>query len=263
MSGLPAGSQSSDESANPQSWPRPELPDLEQLRVELQAAVRRLAHRRELEALRHHVDEAIGAFEVQQVQHAALVARLAATERRVLLLMEQAVGLWQPPTSSDVVVGARGWRRFFLRGRTGHKAALLRASSADRNIPPAALVLFEAAEYVAAHPESKDDPLAHYLRVGEPLGYRPNRWFDPLYYLEQNADVRAAGVSALLHFADHGASEERRPSEEFDIAWYLATYPEVRVSRLNPLLHFIAVGQALGFQPGPPGAAGGSQVQRP
>lgn len=51
----------------------------------------------------------------------------------------------------------------------------------------------------------------------------PCPFFDPAFYLEQNPDVRAAGIPPLVHFLQHGLAEGRRPSVEYDTASAQAT----------------------------------------
>ena len=53
---------------------------------------------------------------------------------------------------------------------------------------------------------------------------RPNPYFDPLFYREQNEDVRRANGDPLLHYIRCGDHERRRPVPHFDPAWYRATY---------------------------------------
>jgi lipopolysaccharide biosynthesis protein len=73
--------------------------------------------------------------------------------------------------------------------------------------------------------------------------------FDLAWYLERNADVRAAGVDALVHYLRHGASEGRDPNRLFDGAWYLARNPQVHVAGMNPLVHYLRHGAAEGLDP--------------
>ena len=64
----------------------------------------------------------------------------------------------------------------------------------------------------------------HFCRYGWREGRRPNRYFDPAWYLEQHPDVRAADMNPLLHYLRHGDHEGRRPERHFDPAWYRHAY---------------------------------------
>jgi hypothetical protein len=221
---------------------------IDTLRQQFLERLQPLAHRRELDVARQQLAEATESIDRQEQRHASLVARLAATERRLLLLMEQQLGLGGPLTAPESTVPAARsrWRKLvdLLTARPPVRAPAVAAV----DVSPAVVALFDSASYIAEHPNAAVHPLTHYLTKGEALGFRPNPWFDPLYYREQNPDVTRAGVSPLVHFADYGAVEGRRPSAEFDAQWYVATYPEVRQSGLNPLLHYMAVGAALGYR---------------
>ncbi len=73
--------------------------------------------------------------------------------------------------------------------------------------------------------------------------------FDHDWYLERNADVRAAGVSPLLHYLRHGAFEGRDPNPFFDSDWYLQRNPDVRAAGANPLVHYLQKGAVEGRNP--------------
>lgn len=229
--------------------------ELAQLRDRFVDGVRPLAHRRELEQLRHRLADATDELDTQRVRQAAFEARLAATERRLLLLMEQQLGIGAPVVAAAEDSAAAPWRRMAaLRRRAGRATAA--APSPAAAVSPTVIGLFDHVAYAAEHPDAAIAPLAHYLERGEALGFRPNPWFDPLFYGERNPDVLRAGVGLLAHFADYGGLEGRSPSAEFNTEWYVATYPEVRESGLNPLLHFLLVGAALGYRPSPNGVEG-------
>lgn len=63
--------------------------------------------------------------------------------------------------------------------------------------------------------------------------------FDTAYYLENNLDVKAAGVNPLFHYITDGAREGRNPSSFFDTKDYLKQNPHLIVQKINPLLHYI------------------------
>ncbi|MGE0419100.1 MAG: glycosyltransferase [Acetobacteraceae bacterium] len=69
-------------------------------------------------------------------------------------------------------------------------------------------------------------------------------FFDPTWYLEQNPDVRDAGLDPLRHFVTHGLEERRDPNRWFDSNWYLQVYPDVAAAGMHPLLHYLQAGAA-------------------
>ncbi len=70
--------------------------------------------------------------------------------------------------------------------------------------------------------------------------------FDKSYYLQNNPDVAACGMSTVMHYVKFGGFEGRKPNTTFDSAFYLNTYPDVQRSGMNPLVHFITFGRAEG-----------------
>ena len=237
--------------------------ELQDLREQFLDRLRHLAQRREVEANRQRLVEAMELLDAQHQRQAAFDARLAAAERRTLQLMEQQLGLAGPAVRSGGSVVPTS-----LQGRFARRLGLLakkttRSAQSERAAPvtPTMVALFDTATYAADHPEAADSPLDHYLSKGEALGLRPNPWFDPLYYREKNPDVVRAGVSAFLHFCEYGGQEGRAPSAEFDTQWYWGTYPDARQSGLNPLLHFMLVGAALGYRATAHGV-GGAKADR-
>jgi hypothetical protein len=71
-------------------------------------------------------------------------------------------------------------------------------------------------------------------------------WFDVNYYLEQNPDVRLAGVDPVMHYLQWGAAERRNPSLYFNSNSYLDQHPDVFAAGVNPLVHFLERGMAEG-----------------
>lgn len=71
---------------------------------------------------------------------------------------------------------------------------------------------------------------------------RSSRFFNQEWYLEQNPDVKAAGVDPAWHFLLYGGYEGRDPSPEFSSSWYLHNYPDVRKASINPLVHYLLFG---------------------
>ncbi|TCK07249.1 glycosyltransferase [Marinobacterium mangrovicola] len=57
--------------------------------------------------------------------------------------------------------------------------------------------------------EAGVNPEEHYWSNGEREGRKPNPWFDPSFYYRLNADVRQAGISAFRHYIDSGRQEGR------------------------------------------------------
>jgi lipopolysaccharide biosynthesis protein/GT2 family glycosyltransferase len=135
---------------------------------------------------------------------------------------------------------------------------------------------FDTRWYLAQYPDvaaGGENPLVHYLRHGASEGRDTKQrtppseivaetmdiaerelvaasgLFDHNWYLEQNPDVRAAGVDPVLHYLKQGTSEGRNPSERFDTQWYLAQYPDVAAGGANPLIHYLHHGASEGRDP--------------
>lgn len=83
------------------------------------------------------------------------------------------------------------------------------------------------------------DPLLHYLRHGAAEGRDPNPLFDSDWYLDRYPDVRAAGANPLVHYLRHGAAEGRDPSPLFQSGWYLDRHPGLRGADVSPLAHYL------------------------
>ena len=94
-----------------------------------------------------------------------------------------------------------------------------------------------------AMPFSPDEKLLHGSKL-----------FDRRFYLEQNPDVKKAGLDPIKHYLAYGAADGRNPSANFDGSFYLQHYSDVALSGLNPLVHFLRFGQAEGRVALPPGA---------
>lgn len=67
----------------------------------------------------------------------------------------------------------------------------------------------------------------HWTSIGLPGGRRASIIFDPAYYLQNNADVRAlygpqGYAGALQHFLQIGLPQGRRGSLEFDVQYYMS-----------------------------------------
>ena len=75
--------------------------------------------------------------------------------------------------------------------------------------------------------------------------------FDPVWYLEQNADVAKARLDPVQHYLKYGAREGRNPNSFFNTKAYLTANADVRASPLNPFLHFVLYGFREGRDPSP------------
>ena len=75
--------------------------------------------------------------------------------------------------------------------------------------------------------------------------------FDRDHYLDENEDVRAAGVDPIVHYLLHGAMEGRNPGPDFDNDWYRSHYPDAAASKLPPLVHYLEIGKAQGLKTKP------------
>lgn len=76
-------------------------------------------------------------------------------------------------------------------------------------------------------------------------------WFDPDWYLQTYADVRAAQIDPVQHYLSVGWRENRNPGPKFDTAFYLKSNPDVRKEGANPLVHFLEHGSHEGRRPHP------------
>ena len=107
-------------------------------------------------------------------------------------------------------------------GHSDDPLVVWRNLSRSGAVPPATP---EAAETIAAtvrlspffdagfygrHLPSGMDPALHYAVIGEIEGWAPSESFDPQFYLARYPDLKAAKVSPLMHFQDHGKAEGRR-----------------------------------------------------
>lgn len=131
---------------------------------------------------------------------------------------------------------------------------------------------FDTAFYLSTNADVRSadiNPLYHYVVAGKAEGRAPKHQsgdidpaqaeaalnyarqvvephFDVEFYLEQNQDVRAAGIDPLLHYLTAGWREGRNPSWRFDTNFYLDSYEDVRRAGVNPYFHYIVAGQQEG-----------------
>lgn len=71
-------------------------------------------------------------------------------------------------------------------------------------------------------------------------------YFEPDTYLDNNPDVKAAGIDPLLHFLESGGAEGRSCGSKFDNAAYLKAYNDVAIAGVNPLVHYLRYGMPEG-----------------
>lgn len=114
--------------------------------------------------------------------------------------------------------------------------------------------LFDVQWYLEQNPDVRKaglNPLHHYLRNGDKEGRSPHPLFDARYYREQNPDVAAAGVNALCHYLSGGCREARDPNPWFYSAWYVDQNKDVAEAGLCPLLHYAVHGESENRKPHP------------
>lgn len=119
---------------------------------------------------------------------------------------------------------------------------------------------FYRTRYVDMAGASDEGGLEHFMLHGWREGRNPSANFNTQFYLEENADVRTAGINPLLHYIEIGASEGRpgqstgtpqpRVSEgdlqnvrpHFDADFYRATNDDLSGSDEDLLQHFMITG---------------------
>jgi hypothetical protein len=98
--------------------------------------------------------------------------------------------------------------------------------------------LFDASYYLLSHPElagtvNLQTAFSHYLSNGSAAGYKPNTWFDPVFYANRWSDLRGANLDAATlfqHYNLYGVWEGRSASsvyDQYDGARYLRDNPDV------------------------------------
>jgi hypothetical protein len=94
---------------------------------------------------------------------------------------------------------------------------------------------FRHADYAWLHLRSRylaPFALLHYMLAGEAKGFRPTPFFDPDFFARHNGDVEGCSFAAFLR-RPLGAPA----CEEFDEGFYLAENPDVAASGLSPWAH--------------------------
>lgn len=80
--------------------------------------------------------------------------------------------------------------------------------------------LFDSRWYRVAYLGSASvDPLDHFLRSKPADAFSPSPFFESRWYLENNADVREAGIDPYRHYIECGRHEERLPNSWCDPAY--------------------------------------------
>ncbi len=98
--------------------------------------------------------------------------------------------------------------------------------------------LFDPSYYLLSHPElastlNLQTAFGHYLSSGSADGYKPNTWFDPVFYANRWSDLRGANLDAATlfqHYNLYGVWEGRSASSvynQYDGARYLRDNPDV------------------------------------
>lgn len=70
-----------------------------------------------------------------------------------------------------------------------------------------------------------------------------SEYFDPEWYLNQNPDVKQAGLNPAEHYFLYGWKEGRSPGPEFNSKAYLEANKDVREAGICPLLHYELYGR--------------------
>lgn len=96
--------------------------------------------------------------------------------------------------------------------------------------------------------------LEHWARVGKQENRNPSPLFDPVYYLQQYAQVRAAidigeYQNVYDYFVTVGIDEMKNPNAFFDAEFYQRA--NVDLQGLSPYKHYILFGAQTGLDPGP------------
>lgn len=101
--------------------------------------------------------------------------------------------------------------------------------------------LFDAAFYIGQLDGSRpaQAELVHYLTEGWRQGLKPNRVFDPAWYLKTYRDVEAAGIEPLSHYAASGARELRDPGPGFSSRIYWRMHGNVIQTEYDVLEHYL------------------------
>ncbi|HEY9075459.1 MAG TPA: glycosyltransferase [Anaerolineaceae bacterium] len=131
-----------------------------------------------------------------------------------------------------------------------HKSARRKIHGISFNPPDPSV--FDARWYLQQNPDiqaSGLSPLRHYVLFGWKEGRNPNIYFDIDYYYEANPELKQAGVEPLTHYLERGWKEKLSPSPYFDASWYLEQYPDVAKAGIEPFSHYLQMGWKEGRSP--------------
>ncbi|MBL4836733.1 MAG: glycosyltransferase [Kordiimonadaceae bacterium] len=104
--------------------------------------------------------------------------------------------------------------------------------------------MFQQDWYLKTYPDALDSglaPVEHYILKGESRGYKPNPFFDPVFYTTKHAAAGRSKLPAALHYALEGWKKNRDPSINFSNEIYLAQYPTA--ATISPLQQYLERGQ--------------------
>lgn len=82
-------------------------------------------------------------------------------------------------------------------------------------------------------------PLGHFRLYGWKNGYKPNKYFDPRWYSEENLGSKLVTTDPLLHYCQIGWKRGLNPSPFFSIKDYYELNPDVQSAGSEPLSHFL------------------------
>ena len=99
--------------------------------------------------------------------------------------------------------------------------------------------LFDLGFYASQVYDHEKPSISHFLKQGWRRGLSPSPFFDSVFYLLANPDVKKAGWNPAMHYIRHGWREGRTPHPRFDIAGYIAGHPHVDFQSIDPLQHCI------------------------
>ncbi len=97
--------------------------------------------------------------------------------------------------------------------------------------------------------------LAHYLGARASNLVAPNKYFDPIYYLNNNSDIAIANMDAFEHWYRWGIFEYRQDTPAFDKNYVWKTHLGGD-QHLHPFEIFMDIGVAYGWHPKAPEDAG-------
>lgn len=129
-----------------------------------------------------------------------------------------------------------------------------RSTRTLRRTKEAVRALFDARWYLDQNADvaaAGVEPLTHYLEHGWREGRAPHPLFDAAWYLSRNEDVAAVDTEPLLHYLTHGWREGRSPHPLFDAGWYLGQNADVVSAGIEPLTHYLRHGWREGRWPHP------------